>query len=364
MRLAPTPEQAELKAAVRRFCDEQISPERLTAWARTPRGIDESTWQAIAALGWFGLALPAECSGSGQSVIELGCLLEECSRGLVPLAVIAAIRGARALARLDANSPELAAVAHGERTVTLALDERQYREPASFATCIETRGNTTVVNGEKWYVADAAHADWQIVAARDGGDLALVLVAVDPQCVTPLRSFDGAPQGVVAYRNTPVLRRLSAPGHGTAALRALQHEQRALALAEQLGTMSAALDMSVAYVKEREQFGQKIGVFQAVQHQIADAGMDYTAARNLAWQAITRLAAGTEEGTELDTAAAFVGPACKRLTLTAHHLHGGAGYVIEHPLHWHAERAKALSIRYTPEAPALARVAVALLGES
>ncbi|HUI26972.1 MAG TPA: acyl-CoA dehydrogenase family protein, partial [Candidatus Kryptonia bacterium] len=114
----------------------------------------------------------------------------------------------------------------------------------------------------------------------------------------------------------------------------------------------------------REQFGQKIAVFQAVQHQVADTGTAYTAARHLAWQAIARLAAGTLEGTELETAAAFVGQACKRATLTAHHLHGGAGYVIEHPLHYHSERAQSLCIRYTPEAAALARVSAALLDDA
>ena len=71
--------------------------------------------------------------------------------------------------------------------------------------------------------------------------------------------------------------------------------------------MEAALDMTVAYVKEREQFGQKIAVFQAVQHQVADMATAFTAARHLAWQAITRLAAGSEEGSELEHAAAFVG---------------------------------------------------------
>jgi len=87
----------------------------------------------------------------------------------------------------------------------------------------------------------------------------------------------------------------------------------------------------------------------------------YTASRHLAWQAISRLAAGTELGTDLAVAAAFVGQAYKRVTLTGHHLHGGAGYVVEHPLHYYAERAQALCIRCAPEGPALAAVASALL---
>ena len=361
MHLAPTPEQAELKAAVRRFCDEQIDSDRLAAWSHAPRGVDDTTWRAIAALGWFGLGLPVDSGGSGQSLVEVACLLEESSRGLVPLSVIAAIRGARALATLDPHAAELPSLARGERSVTLALDEQRRRLPHLLATRIESRGGHTVVNGEKWFVANATDADFQIVSARDGDDVALVLVAKLPTPVAPLRSFDGEPQAIVRYDATPVIRQLSARGNGLAAVQALQREQQALALAEQIGTIDAVLTMAVAYVKEREQFGQKIAVFQAVQHQIADTGMAYTAARHLAWQAITRLAAGTLEGVELEVAAAFVGQACKRATLTAHHLHGGAGYVIEHPLHYHSERAQALCIRYTPEAPALAEVARSLL---
>jgi alkylation response protein AidB-like acyl-CoA dehydrogenase len=220
------------------------------------------------------------------------------------------------------------------------------------------------VSGEKWYVAGGLHADFHIVAAREGEGLSLFLVGRDGATAKGLRSFDGEAQAVVRYQGAPAIRRLSEPGLGLAPTLAVRREQTALALAEMVGGMKAALDMTVAYVKEREQFGQKIAVFQAVQHQVADMATAYTAGRHLAWQAIARLAAGTLEGTEIETAAAFVGPAFKRLTLTAHHLHGGAGYVVEHPLHRHAERAQALCIRHTPEAAALASVAAALLDRS
>jgi alkylation response protein AidB-like acyl-CoA dehydrogenase len=176
-----------------------------------------------------------------------------------------------------------------------------------------------------------------------------------------LRTFDGDRQAQVTFENAPVLRRLTAAGEGSAALLLMQREQAALALAEMLGTMDAALDMTVKYVKEREQFGQKIAVFQAVQHQVADMGTALTASRHLAWRAITRLANGSETGADLEHALAYVAPACRKLTLTAHHLHGGAGFVVEHPLHLHSERAHSLAIRYAPEATTLAAVAQRLL---
>jgi alkylation response protein AidB-like acyl-CoA dehydrogenase len=360
MDLTHTPEQQELKDAVRRFCQEQITMLRLDAWDRTTRGIDEQSWQAIGALGWFGLGVPATAGGSGLGLVECACLLEECARGLVPRGVVAAIRGAWALARLAPEVAELAEVVTGARTVTLACDEEGARDPARYTTRLEG-GKNARLSGTKVFVPDGANADYFIVAAREGADAALCLTARAAAHCEPVRSFDGDRQAQVTFASASVLRRLTVAGAGGDALRLMQREQAALALAEMLGTMDAALDMTVKYVKEREQFGQKIAVFQAVQHQVADMGTALTAGRHLAWRAITRLANGQDSGGDLEAALAYVAPACRRVTLTAHHLHGGAGFVLEHPLHLHAERAHSLSIRYAPEATTLAAVATRLL---
>ena len=347
--------------AVERFCRERIDVERLAAWERERRGIDDECWDEIAALGWFGLGLPESAGGSGLGLTEVACLLHECSRGLLPRSAIGAIHGGWALSRLDPTAPELGDVASGKRTVTVAVDEEDCREPAGYATRVEGTASAGRVTGSKWFVANGEDADLHIVAAREGADVVLVLVARQATSTTPLRTFDGERQAIVRYESSPIVRRLSRAGEGKAALERLRREATALALAEMVGGMKAVLDLTVAYVKEREQFGQKIAVFQAVQHQVADMGISHTASRHLAWQAITRLQAGTEQGSELATAAAFVGPSFKRLTFAGHHLHGGAGYVVEHPMHYYAERAQALCIRYAPEAAALAEVAHALL---
>ena len=360
MDLTYTPEQQELKDAVRRFCAEQITMPRLDAWEREPRGIDEQSWKAIADLGWFGLGVPVVAGGSGLSLVEVACLLEECGRGLVPRRVVAAIRGAWALGQLASDAAELAAIVNGEQTVTLACDEERARVAEHYEARIDG-GKTAQVTARKAFVPDGMNADYFIVAARESVDVALGLVRGDQARREPLRTFDGDRQARVTFANATVLRRLTASGKGSVALTQLQREQAALALAEMLGIMDGVLDMTVKYVKEREQFGQKIAVFQAVQHQVADMGTALTAGRHLAWRAITRLALGHTDAGELDHALAYVAPACRRVTLTAHHLHGGAGFVVEHPLHFHSERAHSLAIRYAPEAVTLAAIAQRLL---
>jgi len=352
-----TEEQAELKASVERFWRAQVSPDRLAAWAKDAAGIDDPTWRAIADLGWLGIGVGPSHGGSGLGLVEVACVLEECARGLLPRRVADAIRGAVALGDLDPDAAELSDLASGRKRATLALDERGARR----AEHLQTRVDSDGVTGEKWCVVDPS-ADWHIVSARDGADVSLLLVDGSRAAVTPLRTFDGSEQGVVGYDSAQVVRVLAGGDGGAPALRRLQRVQTALALAEMVGGMRAALDDTVAYVQQREQFGQKIAVFQAVQHQVADMALAHTASRHLAWRAISRIAHGTEEGAELAIAAAFVARSFKDITMTAHHLHGGAGYVVEHPLHYHSERAQALAIRYAPEADALADVADAVLG--
>lgn len=361
MYLAPTAEQQELKDAVRRFCDEQVTPERLAAWEKEASGVDAVCWRAVSELGWLGLGLPVAAGGSGLGLVEVACVIEECARGLMPRRIINAIRAAVAFATVDPTHIELRACARGARSLALAFDEQSVRDPAFYATHVTDAHGTLHLSGAKWYVADAAAADLHLVAAQAADGVALVLVAGTAARLEPLRSFDGERQAVVHYDQVAVTDCLASGGQGRALLARVQRQQIVLALAEMVGGMEAVLAMTVAYVKQREQFGQKLAVFQAVQHQVADMATTFTAARHLAWQAITRLAAGTEDGSELPMAAAFVGQAFKRLTLSAHHLHGGAGYVIEHPLHCHAERAQSLCIRYASEATALAEIARQLL---
>ena len=235
MHPAPTNEQKEVMQAVERFCREQINMERLTTWERESRGIDDGCWQEIAALGWFGLGLPESAGGSGLSLTEVACLLCECSRGLIPRSVIGAIHGAWALARLAPTAPELRDIAAGKRTVTVALDEADDRDPAGYATRLEGAADGASVTGSKWFVPNGEDADLQIVAAHEGGDIVLVLVARDTTAATPLHAFDGERQAIVHYESSPIVRRLSQGGQGKAQLERPRREATALAMAEMVG---------------------------------------------------------------------------------------------------------------------------------
>jgi len=348
-------EQREIADAVRRFASERIDAARLRAWESEARGLDEATWREIAELGWFGVGVPAESGGAGLGFEEIATWFEEGARGLLPPAVVHAVRANRCLALLDPAAPEIEPLCRGKELLALSVPAFPARQTEGLR--LEGQGSQLRLSGEARFVSNGSVASLHLLLAWRGEQPAFVLVPTASAERQPLQTFDGDRQAHLRYDRVVVEREVCS---GEVAARLWERawaEQRALAFAELAGIMMEVLDRTVAYVKEREQFGQKIGAFQAVQHQVADMAILCTAGRHLAWQAITRLANGTLQGCEFAAAAAFLGPAARRVTLTAHHLHGGAGYVLEHPLHYYSERAVSLSLRYCAQEQARAAVA-------
>src|SRR5207253_518228 len=127
---------------------------------------------------------------------------------------------------------------------------------------------------------------------------------------------------------------------------ALRARLAALLCADMIGGADAVLEMTTRYVCEREQFGVKLGTFQAVQQMMAVMAIELEGARHVTRQALWRLAEGLPAAREVAVAKAWTGRAYREATLAAHQLHGGAGYVIEHELHRYSARAKEAELRF------------------
>src|SRR5207253_2762226 len=127
---------------------------------------------------------------------------------------------------------------------------------------------------------------------------------------------------------------------------ALRTRLAALLCADMIGGADAVLEMTTRYVCEREQFGVKLGTFQAVQQMVAVMAIELEGARHVTRQALWRLAEGLPAAREVAVAKAWTGRAYREATLIAHQLHGGAGYVIEHELHRYSARAKEAELRF------------------
>jgi alkylation response protein AidB-like acyl-CoA dehydrogenase len=338
-------EQQAIQRQARRFSPRDHA--RAALGGSDGRGHDAAFWSAVAELGGSGSAAGI-FGGQGASLLDLGLLLEECGRAVAPLGVFAAASGVLALDLLGTEAQRrewLPAIARGARLVTLAVAERGATlEPSAFETVITRHGDTLRLDGEKRYVLQGVAADAFLVAARDGAGVSVVLVPASAPGVGVAASSTLGKDRQSTLRLEGVSLPVAALGReaGTA-WPVLEHLRRTLATllcSDLIGGADAVLEMTVQYVGEREQFGAKLGTFQAVQQMVAVMAIALEGARHVTRQALWRLANGRPAEREVAIAKAWTGNAYREITLLAHQLHGGAGYVVEHELHRHTLRAK------------------------
>src|SRR5436190_6864061 len=354
MQLGPSEAQQAIQQEARRFLGTEISRERRLAWDGMAEGHDSTFWQAVAGLGWFGYGIPEAHGGQGASLLDLGLLVEECGRAVAPFGIFAAIAGALGLAALGTPAQKrawLPGLACGEKLLMLAIVEEHAAEnPGAFVTALRRRGKTLRLSGEKRYVLQGVTADAFLVAARDGRGVSAVLVPAGAPGVSvrPQKTFGKDRQSVVVFKDVPLPATAVAgrPGEAWSRFAALRQRLAALLCADMIGGADAVLEMTTRYVCEREQFGVKLGTFQAVQQLIATMAIDLEGARHVTHQALWRISEGLPAEREIAVAKAWTGRAYRDITLTAHQLHGGAGYVVEHELHRYSARAKEAELTF------------------
>jgi alkylation response protein AidB-like acyl-CoA dehydrogenase len=299
---------------------------------------DAKLWRVLAGeMGLAGLLVPEEFGGAGAGHRVAALVLEELGRAVAPVPYLgSAVVATTALLSCGATDL-LPRIASGEAVAALAVPfSRSPYDP------VESGGG---LRGTITSVADALPANILLVPAADG------LWAVDAEgpgvTRTPVVSLDATRQLCDITLDRPPGERLADAGAGRAAVRAALTTGAALLAAEQLGLASWCLETTVAYVKERRQFGRPVGSFQAVKHRLADIWVDVTQAR-----AVARYAAGTavETGGEAEIAAALAqahcGPVAVRAAEECVQLHGGIGFTWEYPAHLYLKRAKASAIAF------------------
>ncbi|MGH2668021.1 MAG: acyl-CoA dehydrogenase family protein, partial [bacterium] len=191
-----------------------------------------------------------------------------------------------------------------------------------------------------------------LVPARAPEGLTLFLVdsAAAGLTLTPVTGIDpGTRWTALALHGTPVAADavLGTPGQARPILEMLLRRGAVGASAEMLGAARRALDMSVAYAKVREQFGQPIGSFQAIRHKCAEMLLEVENAHAATYYAAWALDAGAEDAPlAASVAKAYVGEAARKVCGEAIQVHGGIGFTWEYDLHLYFKRAKALEPMY------------------
>ena len=376
MDLQVTPEQEELRAALRRFFADTSPSAEVRRLMTTPEGYDPAVWARMAdQLGLQALAVPERYGGAGFGVREVAVVMEEMGRALVCAPYLSsAVLSAAALAACgdeDAKHDLLPGIAAGTTLAALAwMDTDDWAPEAVTMTARRAPGGWTL-DGSKHYVLDGHAADLLLVAARAPGDR--MTGDRTPDGRPALFAVDGSAPGLTRTTLTTLdqTRRLARLGFAATparllaadALPVLRHalDVAAVALAaEQLGGAQRTLEMTVEYAKVRHQFGRPIGAFQAVKHRLADMYVQVESARSAVLDAAE---AADERPADLPAAAALAKAYCSdaffHVAAETIQLHGGIGFTWEHDAHLYFKRAKASQEFLGP--PALHRARLAQL---
>ncbi len=309
---------------------------RIRAQRFTDPGFDRAVWREMCELGWTGLRVSEDRGGSALGVSEFCALLEELGAGLVPEPLIATSMAAQLL--LDPVS-----VIDGSRIVLPAWQERANTLDATECSATITGGKLT---GGKMFVPFAGGADAFLVSARLDGKIALALVDAKNAVIQIERTQDGGTFGTLTFENAPCEVVVQ---DAASALDAALDEAALATAAYMLGVMDRSFQITLEYLKTRQQFGKAIGSFQALQHRATDLSIQIALTR----ASLESAAASLDAGAKADARKAAVSRAKARatdagmlVTRQAIQLHGGIGYTDEADVGLYTRKAMVLSNQY------------------
>ena len=345
-------EQQQLQDAISRFVQGDYSFERRRGIVASPEGWSREVWQGLADLGVLAMNVPEAHGGLGYGPIETLLAMQSVGPAMLcePLLESAVIATAllRDFGSAEQQAALLPAMGSGERIVVLAhLEAASRGEAAWVETSATQNGDAFALQGHKAVVMQAAAADELLISARTHG------AAGDAQGVSVFRvgrntpglelraypTLDGrrAAEVILHDVRVPASACLGTPGAALPAIeRALDIGLAALC-AEALGVMDAAVNATLDHLRTRQQFGQPIGRFQALQHRCADMLMHLEQSRSMAYLAAMNctVADDAQRRKALSAAKVVIGNACRFISQQSVQLHGGMGMTDELKVsHW------------------------------
>ncbi|UCE36492.1 MAG: acyl-CoA dehydrogenase [Thermoplasmata archaeon] len=349
MDFRPTKEQEMIRNMVSEFAEKEIKP--------LAKEIDETgefPWQTIkkmAELNLMGLPIPTEYGGAGVDTISYAIAIEEIAKRCASTAVIVSVHTSVGTYPIyifgtkEQKEKFVVPLAKGERIGAFALTEPGAgSDAASVQTTAVKKGDNYILNGSKIFITNGGVAGSVVVMAmtdkskRHRGISALI-VEKDTEGFTigskeKTMGMIGSDTSELVFENCKVPKEnlLGSEGMGfTIAMKALDGGRVGIA-AQALGIAEAALDESIKYAKEREQFGRPIAKFQAVQWMISNMACEIEAARMLTYQAAFLKDKGVDFSKEAAMAKLYASYVARNSTIKALQIHGGYGYIKDYPV--------------------------------
>jgi len=356
-----TEQQNMLRTMAREFLAGECPKSRIRELEKDGKGYDPGTWKRMAELGWMGLLLPEEYEGSGANFMDLVVLMEEMGRNILPGPFFSTVALA-ALPIMDFGSKvqqaeQLPRIAGGEAIWTLAINE----DPSDcgfsrIRTSVRLEDGAYVLNGKKTMVPYANVADYVLVLAhvRKGKALekGLALFIVDMKKpgveVAVIPTITGETLCQVKFKNVLLGGNdvLGTAGAAESMVRQLLDKAALLKCAEVSGACQAVLEMTIAYAKERQQFGKPIGTFQVIQHRLVDMLMQVEGLQYLVCQAAWLMSIGSDCSAQIAMAKVKANKVYQCVALDGIKVHGAIGFSIDHEIGLYYRRV--LASRFLP----------------
>jgi len=343
-----TAEQELIRSTARDFADHELAP-HVREWDRA-EAIDRDVVGKLAETGFLAASLPEAYGGTGMDTVSYCLVVEEIGRvdsnvrGIVSVTNGLVGKTVAKWGTDEQRARHLPGLASGEALGCYALTEPGAgSDPGSIETRAERDGGDWLLSGQKIFITLGTWASFALVFARtgEGGARGITCFLVP----TDAPGFESRPiHGKLGLRaqdtgelfldgvRVPDANRLGEVGQGfKVAMSALDHGRISLG-AGCVGIAQGCLDASIAYAKERRQFGRAIATFQLVQELIADMAVEVEAARLLVWRAAAASDAGRPHTAESSFAKYFASEVSVRAANAAVQVHGGYGYVDEYPV--------------------------------
>ena len=359
-----TDEQKLLLDTVASFVKKQSPVSRHRALRDDPTGWSREVWANMGTYGWLALALPAEVGGLGGTFADVALILEQLGTTLTPQPFLPSLVASIPILRL--GSPEqsrayLAPLAEGRTSLALAHAEFRSRfDVSDVETCAVKSGDGYRLDGSKRWVLNGHAADTIVVSARTsegeiGGDISVFVLDRDTPglIIQPVKTMDGHHAAMITLTAVQVGkdRLLGAEGSAVAALEEAMDIGAAAACAEGAGIARAVLEMTTDYLRTREQFGVKIGSFQALQHRAVDMFVEVELCKSTAIMAAIKVSDPdvVERKSAVSAAKVQLAVGGRFVTQQAVQLHGGIGVTDEHDVGLYFKRMHVLNTIFGDE---------------
>ena len=334
-----------LRESVRTLFERAGGSDRARQLRDAGGGFDPEMVRELAEAGVFGVAVPEDQGGLGMGLAAGGVIAEEVGRVIAPEPVVLTIGlSLGLLRRLCPAHPKMAQLIGGEISLAVAWQERGPDGALADATCRYADGKLT--GSKAWVVGAIGSHGFLVVAEQDDGPV-LVLAEADAQglVIDKRTQADGSSLGELSFSGTPAAE-LASSGAVLTALAEAVADATALAAAELVGLSERAFEITLDYIKTREQFDKPIGSFQVIQHRAVDLNVMCEVAQAGVREALAQMDSETDPKVRAPIASrakARAVTAAKKITRDAIQLHGAVGYTDEFDIGLYLNRALVLS---------------------